>query len=189
MLTACVGRGRIRTSGRMLGAPSPPSRTAGRRQVPQTSCSSSSRGWCVMPMARGFGSESIPSGSLAGRDRSRTRVTGRTCWCSSSWLAWTGSSRGEGCPMPESSRWSWVLMVMSSRNRPGGRTRSSRWRRRFACRNPGRTDVPSRKTWWLVWLTRGRSGKDGGSWLGSSSDRSEASWVTTGEAGMEARWW
>jgi hypothetical protein len=86
-------------------------------------------------------------------------------------------------------RWSWVLRVMSCRSRPGGRTRSSRWRRRFACRNPGRTDVSSRKTWWLVWWTRGRIDKDGEAGLCSSSDRSEASWVTTGEAGMEARWW
>ena len=188
MLTACVDRGRTRTSGRMLGAPSLPSRTAARRRGPRTSCSASSRGWCVMPTARGFGSGSTPSGCSAGRDQSRTRGTGRT-WCSLLLLAWTESSRVEGCSTPESSRWSWVLKVMSCRSRPGGRTRSSRWRRRFACRNPGRTDVSSRKTWWLVWWTRGRIGKDGEvGFVCSSSGRSEASWVTTGEAGMEARW-
>jgi hypothetical protein len=52
--------------------------------------------------------------------------------------------------MPESSRQSWVLMVMSSRNRPAGRIRSSRWHRQSACRSRGRTDVSSRKTWWLM---------------------------------------
>jgi hypothetical protein len=52
--------------------------------------------------------------------------------------------------MPESSRRSWALMVMSSRNRPAGRIRSSRWHHRSACRSRGRTGVSSRKTWWLM---------------------------------------
>jgi hypothetical protein len=147
--SACAGGGRIRTSGRMRGAPSPPSQTAVPRRVPQTSCSASSRGWCVMLTARASGSGSSPCGSLAGRGRSRMPGTGRT-WCSPLLSAWTGSSRAGGCSMPESSRQSWVLMVMSCHSRPGGTIRSSRWRRRFACRNPGRTDVPSRKTWWRV---------------------------------------
>jgi len=156
--SACVGGGRIRTSGRMLGAPSRPSRTAARRPVPRTSCSASSRDWRGMPTARASGSESIPCECSAGRGRSRTLGTGRTWW-RSLLAAWTGSSRAGSCSMPESSRQSWALMAMSSRNPPGGRILSSRWRRRFACRNPGRTDAPSRKTCWLVCVwTRGRIG-------------------------------
>jgi hypothetical protein len=154
--SACVGGGRIRTSGRMRGAPWPPSQTAGPRRVPRTSCSASSTGWCAMPMVRASGSGSSPGGCLGGRGQSRTPETGRT-WCSLSLLsAWTGSSRAAGCSVPESSRQSWVWMVMSCHSRPGGRIRSSRWRRRFACRSRGRTDVPSRKTW-LWWLVDARS--------------------------------
>jgi hypothetical protein len=52
--------------------------------------------------------------------------------------------------MPESSRRSWVLTVMSSRSRPAGRTRSSRWRHQSACRSQGRTDVSSRQTTWSL---------------------------------------
>jgi hypothetical protein len=142
-LSACVGGGPTRMSGRMPGAPSPPSQTAVPHRVPPTSCSALSRGWCEMPRARASGLS--PCECLAGRDRSRMPETGRT-WCCSLLSAWTGSSRVEGRSMPESSQQSWVLTARSSRNRPGGRIRSSRWRRRFACRNPGKTDVPSRKT-------------------------------------------
>jgi len=150
--SVCAGGGRIRTSGHTLGAPSPPSQTAGPRRVPQTSCSASSRGLCATLRARGSGSGSSPCGCLAGQARSRTPGTGRT-WCWPLLLllsAWTGSSREEGCSMPESSRRSWALMVMSSRNRPAGRIRSSRWHHRSACRSRGRTGVSSRKTWWLM---------------------------------------
>jgi hypothetical protein len=144
-LSACVGGGPTRMSGRMRGAPSPPSQTAVPHRVLPMSCSASSRGWCVMPRVRACGSGLSPCVYLAGQDRSRMPETGRT-WCCSLLSAWTGSSQVEGRSMPESSRQSWVLMARSSRNRPGGRIRSSRWRRRFACRNPGKTDVPSRKT-------------------------------------------
>lgn len=148
--SVCAGGGRIRTSGRMRGAPSPPSQTAGPRRVPPTSCSASSRGWCARATARGCGGfVSNPCGCSAGRGQSRTRGTGKTLCSSLLSLARTRSSRAGGCSAPGSSRQSWVLMVTSSRNRPGGRIRSSRWHRRSACRSRGRTLVSSRETWWL----------------------------------------
>jgi hypothetical protein len=155
-MIAGVGRGRIRKSGRMLEAPLPPSRSAAPGRDPQTRCSALSRGWCARQMARGCGCRPRASGWLAGRDRSRRPGRGRT-WCSLTLLAWRGSSRAEGCSAKASSRRSWESRARSCRSRPGGRTRSSRWRLRFACRNPGRTGVSSRKTWRLFGETRGRT--------------------------------
>lgn len=177
-MTVCVGGGRTRMSGYKLGAPSPPCQTAELRRALQTSCSASSRGWCGRPTARVSGFLSSPCVGLAGQEQSRRLETGRT-WCLLL-SAWTRSSRREGCSMPESSRQSLVLMTASSRSRPTGRTRSSRWRHRFACRNLGRTGASSRKTWWLrdrreeVELQESccsRQGKDVGRVM-----RSEPSW-------------
>ena len=155
-MIAGVGRGRIQKSGRMLGAPLPPSRSAAPGRDPQTRCSASSRGWCARPTARGRGCRPRASGCLAGRDRSHRPGRGRT-WCSLMLSAWRGSSRAEGCSATASSRRSWESRARSCRSRPGGTTRSSRWRPRFACRNPGRTGVSSRKTWRLFGETRGRT--------------------------------
>lgn len=155
-MIAGVGRGRIRKSGRMLGAPLPPSRSAVPRRGPWTRCSAWSRGWSARQTARGCGCSPRASGCLAGRDRSRRPGRGRT-WCLLMLSAWRGSSRAEGCSATGSSRRSWESTARSCRSRPGGRTRSSRWRPRFACRNPGRTGVSSRKTWRLFGETRGRT--------------------------------
>lgn len=154
-----VARGPTRMTGRMLEAPSPPSQSAAQGRAPLMRCSASSRGWCATPMGRVSGCVSSPSGCWSGRGQSRRPATGKTCPLLLS--AWRGSSREEGCSGTGSSRSSSARTARSSRSRPGGRIQSSRWRRRFACRNPGRTGAPSRKTWRLVEWTRGRIGAKG----------------------------
>jgi hypothetical protein len=107
-------------------------------------CFGSSRGWCGMPMARVFGSKT--GRCLAGRAQSRTQARGRTS-CSPCLMAGTWPSRVVGCSRTASSQLTLVWMATSYRSRPTGRIQSSRWRHRFACRNPGRIGVPNRKTW------------------------------------------